>query len=76
MASRGSIEKPIGDVDFVENIPQANILHFYAPRTAEEKKLDRSINLKLDFIILPLLALNFMVCASLACLQKFQLTTS
>ena len=59
--SRTSVDKPVGDVDLVENLPSQNIPHFYAPRTPEEAALDRSINMKLDFIVLPLLAFDFMV---------------
>ena len=59
--SRTSVDKPVGDVDLVENVPNQHIPHFYAPRTPQEAALDRSINMKLDFIVLPLLAFNFMV---------------
>jgi hypothetical protein len=59
--SRTSVDKPIGDVDLVENLPSQNVPHFYVPRTPQEAALDRSINMKLDFIVLPLLAFNFMV---------------
>jgi hypothetical protein len=61
MESRTSVEKPACNVELVENDFEQHVLHFYAPRTPEENVLDRSINFKLDFIILPLLALNFMV---------------
>lgn len=61
MESRTSVEKPAPDVELAKNISKEHVLHFYAPRMPEEKVLDRSINTKLDFIILPLLALNFMV---------------
>lgn len=60
MDSRMSVEKPVPGVELVERVEQ-HCLHFYAPRTSQERELDRSINMKLDFIILPLLALNFMV---------------
>jgi hypothetical protein len=60
-ASRTSLDKPLGDVELVENAPDHNVQQFYAPQSTEEQKLDRSINLKLDCIILPVLALNFMV---------------
>jgi hypothetical protein len=59
--SRTSVDKPVGDVDFVENLSSQNVPHFYAPQTTREAALDRSINMKLDFIVLPLLAFNFMV---------------
>jgi hypothetical protein len=59
--SRTSMDKPLGDFDLVENLPGQNIPHFYAPRTQQEAALDRSINMKLDLIVLPLLAFNFMV---------------
>lgn len=58
---RTSVDKPAGDVDFVENLPNQNVPHFYAPRTHQEAALDRSINMKLDLIVLPLLAFNFLV---------------
>jgi hypothetical protein len=64
MGSRTSMDKPACDVELVENSLERQVLHFYAPRTPEEKALDMSINMKLDFIILPLLALNFVVCGS------------
>jgi hypothetical protein len=59
--SRTSVEKPVGDVELVENLPGQHFAQFYAPQTLQEASLDRSINLKLDFIVLPLLAFNFMV---------------
>jgi len=59
--SRTSVDKPLGHVDLVENLPSQNVPHFYAPRTPQEAALDRSINMKLDLIVLPLLAFNFMV---------------
>ncbi|PMD34967.1 MFS general substrate transporter [Hyaloscypha variabilis F] len=58
--SRTSVDKPLGHVDLVENLPSQNVPHFYAPRTPQEAALDRSINMKLDLIVLPLLAFNFM----------------
>jgi hypothetical protein len=58
---RTSVDKFAGDVDFVENLPSQNVPHFYAPRTQQEATLDRSINMNLDLIVLPLLAFNFMV---------------
>ena len=58
---RTSVDKFAGDVDFVESLPSQNVPHFYAPRTQQEATLDRSINMKLDLIVLPLLAFNFMV---------------
>lgn len=61
MASRTSLEKPLSDVELIENAPDQNVQQFYAPQSTEEQALDRSINLKLDCIILPVLALNFMV---------------
>jgi hypothetical protein len=62
MASRTSLDKPLGDVELVENALDHNVQQFYAPQSKEEQSLDRSINLKLDCIILPVLVLNFMVC--------------
>ena len=62
--SHTSIEKPVSNVDLVENSRAEHVVHFYAPSTPEEAALDKSINRKLDFIVLPLLAFNFMVCFS------------
>jgi hypothetical protein len=61
MESRTSVEKPACDVELVEDRLEQQVVHVYAPRTAEENALDSSINMKLDFIVLPLLAFNFMV---------------
>lgn len=62
--SHTSMEKPVGNVDLVENSRAELVAHFYAPSTPEEAALDKSINRKLDFIVLPLLAFNFMACFS------------
>jgi len=35
---------------------------FYQPETSEAKALDRAVNLKLDFAILIVLAINFILC--------------
>jgi len=35
---------------------------FYEPESAEAKALDRAVNLKLDFAILIVLAINFILC--------------
>lgn len=61
MASRTSLDKPLGDVELVENALDQNVQQFYALQSKEEQALNGSINLKLDCIILPVLALNFMV---------------
>ncbi|KAI5477464.1 MFS general substrate transporter [Pseudohyphozyma bogoriensis] len=34
----------------------------YAPKSDEEKRLDKKINLKLDLLIVPILAFNFLLC--------------
>jgi len=35
---------------------------FYEPESAEAKALDRAVNLKLDFAVLIVLAINFILC--------------
>ncbi|KAF8849740.1 hypothetical protein BDZ45DRAFT_752445 [Acephala macrosclerotiorum] len=52
MVSRASLEKPVGDVELAENAPAHNAQQPHA----------QSVNLKLNCIILPVLALNFMLC--------------
>jgi hypothetical protein len=70
--SRTSVDKPIGDVDLIESLPSQNVPQFYAPQTPQEAALDRSINMKLDFIVLPLLAFNFMV-GNFLVIRRFKL---
>lgn len=51
----------------VNQVEEVNFKHnsdeqYYESTTADEKVLDRAVNRKLDFVILPILAINFMVC--------------
>lgn len=48
------------DVETLENPPRVLATH-YEPTTDEEKTLDRRVNLKLDLIVLSLLAIEFIV---------------
>lgn len=60
---RTSLDKPLGKVEMIDTVPSQNVPQFYASGSKQEQELDRSINLKLDCIILPILALDFMVCS-------------
>jgi hypothetical protein len=44
-----------------KKVVDVNIRH-YLPVSDEEKALDRKVNLKCDFVILLVLAINFIVC--------------
>lgn len=48
------------DVETLATPPRALATH-YEPTTEEEKALDKRVNLKLDFIVLSLLAIEFIV---------------
>lgn len=48
------------DVETLESPSRALATH-YEPTTDEEKALDKKVNLKLDFIVLSLLAIEFIV---------------
>jgi hypothetical protein len=56
-----SDEKLDQKVEIVEEVPLTRPLKYYAASTEEEKKLDKSLNLKLDFFVVSLLAVNFLV---------------
>jgi hypothetical protein len=57
-------EKSLVDLDHIDvvldNAAQGKPVH-YLPQTDEEKRLDRSVNLKLDCFVVSLLALEFIV---------------
>lgn len=62
-SSKEDMEKPscVEAVQAVENMVQGNAEHCYRSTTVDEQALDRSINMKLDFLVLPLLAIDFLV---------------
>jgi hypothetical protein len=57
-------EKSLVDLDHIDvvldNAAQGKPVH-YLPQTDEEKRLDRSVNFKLDCFVVSLLALEFIV---------------
>lgn len=54
-------EKLDEKVETIEQVPLNRSQKYYEASTEDEKKLDRSLNLKLDFFIVSLLAFNFLV---------------
>lgn len=57
-------EKGLVQVDHVESIQRDAALHrptHYQPETDEERRLDKRVNLKLDFVVVLLLAVMFIV---------------
>jgi hypothetical protein len=56
---KGSIER----VESLSGPPRPRERQRYHPANDEEKMLDRKVNLKLDFIVIPLLAIGFLVCS-------------
>jgi len=48
----------------VERIPSSNghVNYGYEPSTDDEKALDKRVNLKLDFIVVLVLAIDFILC--------------
>lgn len=53
-------EPDLKDVETLASNQPVQATH-YEPTTDEEKALDRRVNLKLDFIVLSLLAIEFIV---------------
>ena len=53
-------EKP--GANAVENIASTNRVVAYEPTTDEEKLLDKAVNRKLDFIVVLILAIDFILC--------------
>ena len=49
------------EVEVVEELGVNRPQKYYEPSTQEEKALDKSLNLKLDFFVITLLAMNFLV---------------
>ena len=63
-------EKPVGEMVMGELVALDRTPAFYEASTDEERALDKRINLKLDFLVLPLLAFNFMLCGMDKCTSK------
>lgn len=63
LAMGTEVDAEVKHLEVIDNVSRSH-QQFYKPVTDEEKALDRRVNLKLDFCVVAILAINFIVSIS------------